>query len=182
IKLYKAAPAGRMAAIAERTAQNWAKRLKEGPEWDIYEKQTNRVNRKKSRLQERHKNYIRELYDNNPFATIKDVVDDLTKVFEGFSLKSTVVGSFISNECNLSIKRVTRHPVARNSDTKLDHRIKWVQGMAKLNMSFLQNCVFTDEAGFDINMRPAYARSERNTPAVVTTPTTQAVSYTILGA
>jgi hypothetical protein len=31
-------------------------------------------------------------------------------------------------------------------------------------------------------MRPAYARSERNTPAVVTTPTTQAVSHKTLGA
>lgn len=137
INLYKAAPAGRMAAVAERTAQNCAKGLKEDPEWDIYEKQTNRVNRKKSQLQEEHKNYIRELYDNNPFAITNDVVDDLTKVFEGFSLKSIVVGSFISNECNLSIKRATRHPVARNNDTKLDHRVKWAQGMAKSNMSFL---------------------------------------------
>lgn len=122
------------------------------------------------------------MYDNNPFATTKDVFDDLTKAFEGFSLKSTIVGPFISNECNLSIKRVTRHPVARNNDTKPDYRVKWVQDMAKTNMSFLQNCVFIDEARFDINVRSDYARSERNTPAVVTTLTTQAVSHTILGA
>ncbi|KAI7905204.1 uncharacterized protein BX663DRAFT_314212 [Cokeromyces recurvatus] len=72
------------------------------------------------------------------FVTTKDVVDNLTKVFEGFSLKSTVVGSFISNECNLSIKRTTRYPIARNNGTKLDHRVKWVQDMANSNTSFLQ--------------------------------------------
>ncbi|KAI9014415.1 hypothetical protein CLU79DRAFT_685291, partial [Phycomyces nitens] len=53
---------------------------------------------------------------------------------------------------------------------------------AKTNMSLLQNCVFIDKVGFDINMRHAYGHSERNTSAVVTTPTTQAVSHAILSA
>jgi hypothetical protein len=43
IKLYKAAPAGRMAGIVECTAQNWSKELKEDPEWDIYEKKRNPI-------------------------------------------------------------------------------------------------------------------------------------------
>jgi hypothetical protein len=46
----------------------------------------------------------------------------------------------------------------------------------------LKNCVFIDESGFNINMRPATARSARGTPAIVTTPTTKAVSHSVLGA
>lgn len=49
-------------------------------------------------------------------------------------------------------------------------------------MDYLSNCVFVDESAFDINMRPSTARSAKGTPAIITTPTTHAVSHTILGA
>lgn len=45
-------------------------------------------------------------------------------------------------------------------------------------MNYLTNCVFVDEAGFNINMRSHNARSVRGTPEIVETPTT----HTILGA
>ncbi|CEP16685.1 hypothetical protein [Parasitella parasitica] len=50
-------------------------------------------------------------------------------------------------------------------------------------MDYLSNCVFVDESAFDINnMRPSTARYAKGTPAIVTTPSTRAVSHTILGA
>lgn len=56
VKLLNAAKSGRLAGgIAERTAQKWAKRLKEDKDWNILQKQTNKVNRKKSELDEEHK-------------------------------------------------------------------------------------------------------------------------------
>lgn len=39
-----------------------------------------------------------------------------------------------------------------------------------------------DESAFDANMRPSTARSAKGTPAIVTTPSTRAMSHTILGA
>jgi hypothetical protein len=86
IKLYKAAPAGRMAGIVERTAQNWPKKLKEDPEWDIYEKKTNKVNRKKGQLQDEHKEYLIRFFDQYPHARTEGAVASLTEVFEEFSL------------------------------------------------------------------------------------------------
>ncbi|KAI9273465.1 hypothetical protein EDC94DRAFT_510803, partial [Helicostylum pulchrum] len=44
------------------------------------------------------------------------------------------------------------------------------------------NCVFVDEAGFNMNMRGLTARSAKGTPAAVVAPTTRAISHTILGA
>jgi hypothetical protein len=71
-----------------------------------------------------------------------------------------VVGSFISNECDLSIKRTTHYPAARNNNTQFDLHIKWVQGKAKLNMGFIQTVFLFDDAEFNINWRPSYAHSD----------------------
>ncbi|KAG1150146.1 hypothetical protein G6F37_011268 [Rhizopus arrhizus] len=49
-------------------------------------------------------------------------------------------------------------------------------------MDYLENCVFVDESAFDINMRPPGGWSIKGTPAIVITPTTRAVSHTVLGA
>ena len=38
VKLYKAAKAARLSGVTERTGQLWAKRLKNDPEWNIFEK------------------------------------------------------------------------------------------------------------------------------------------------
>ncbi|KAG0757032.1 hypothetical protein G6F62_007998 [Rhizopus arrhizus] len=40
--------AGRRAGIVERTAQTWAKRLDNDPNWDIFGKKTNKINRPKA--------------------------------------------------------------------------------------------------------------------------------------
>lgn len=110
IKLLKAAPAARKAGIHERTAQVWAKRLRENPEWNIFEKQTNLVNRQPPQLQKEHKQFLINLFDERPQATIQDAVDELTKNFEGLGVKKTTVGDFITCDCNITIKRLTSHP------------------------------------------------------------------------
>jgi hypothetical protein len=47
---------------------------------------------------------------------------------------------------------------------------------------YMQNCVFIDESGFDINMHRSRAWSQRGTQAIVESLSTRAVSYTIIGA
>ncbi|KAG2192806.1 hypothetical protein INT47_005353 [Mucor saturninus] len=59
----------------------------------------------------------------------------------------------MKEDCNLSIKVVTRHPVARNSNKTLEARAKFVEEWPAKGMDFMTNCVFLDESGFDINMR-----------------------------
>ncbi|KAG1328514.1 hypothetical protein G6F62_008114 [Rhizopus arrhizus] len=183
VKLYNAAKSGRLAGgIAERTAQKWAKRLKEDKDWNILEKQTNKVNRKTSQLQEEHKVHLINFYDEHPQARVSDAVASLTEKFENFTLKNSSVQVFLKNECNLSSKRITRHPVARNNELKLANRKAWVEEWSKTDMSFLENCAFIGESGFDINMRPPGGWSGKGTPVIVTTPSTRAISHTILGA
>ncbi|KAG2207671.1 hypothetical protein INT47_011791 [Mucor saturninus] len=154
------------------------KRLKEDKNWNIFEKQTNKINKPASRLDERHKIHLLNFYDSNPQARVVDAVCSLTEKFESFTLKE----SSVKTECNLSFKKVTRHPAPRNDPTKIANRIAWVEKWNKTDMDYLENCVFVDESAFDINMRPPGGWSIKGTPAIVITPTTRAVSDTILGA
>lgn len=72
------------AQVEIRTAQKWAKRLKEDPEWNIYEKQTNMSNRKPPQLQNEHKQHLVQ-------ATRRDAVDSLTEEFQNFNLKKKLL-------------------------------------------------------------------------------------------
>ncbi|KAI7899590.1 uncharacterized protein BX663DRAFT_416629, partial [Cokeromyces recurvatus] len=117
------------------------------------EKQTNKGNRAKSQLQEPQRLHILELFDEKPYTTTDEIVDSLTKAFEGFSLKKSTVNSFILHECNLTIKKLQQQPKARNDPTRINARYEWVMEYDKSDMDYLQNCVFIDESGFDINMR-----------------------------
>lgn len=121
-------------------------------------------------------------FDEFPQARTKDAVDRLTENFESFSLKETVIGEFISKEYNISIKSISRHSKARNDSAKIKVRREWVEIWSNTSMDFNTNCIFIDESTFDISMRPSTARSARGTPAVVVTPSTKAISNTILGA
>jgi hypothetical protein len=62
------------------------------------------------------------IFDEYSHARVSDAVDELTKSFEGFGFGETVVGKFTSNVCNLSIKKVKHHPVARNQSAMIIER------------------------------------------------------------
>ncbi|GAA5813963.1 hypothetical protein MFLAVUS_007453 [Mucor flavus] len=79
--------------------------IEDEPEWDIFEKQTNKDKQKTRKLQQEHEEYIINLYDQKPQARVIDTVESLTKSFENFSLKETSVRNFMKTECNLSFKR-----------------------------------------------------------------------------
>ncbi|KAI8090311.1 uncharacterized protein B0P05DRAFT_331870 [Gilbertella persicaria] len=83
-------------------------------------------NRPKSQLQEPQKQHIIQLLDEKAYRTTDEVVDSLTKAFEGFSLKRSTVNSFILHECNLTRKRLVRHPAARNDEQRIQERYEWV--------------------------------------------------------
>ncbi|CAO3663721.1 hypothetical protein G6F70_002427 [Rhizopus microsporus] len=133
-------------------------------------------------LQQEHKEYIINLYDQRPDARVVDVIEGLTKSFENFNSKETSVRNFIRNERNLSFKRATLHPEERNSDDKLQQRFEWINRWAATDMDYMSNYVFVDESGFNINMRSPSAWSTVDTPAIVKTKSTRAISHTILGA
>ncbi|CEP18324.1 hypothetical protein [Parasitella parasitica] len=158
-KLINPSEAAKAANVNYETARKWKTAYNKDPEKNIPLKKTNRTPNSKP-----------------------DAVEDLIQSFEGLDKKSRVA-EFMKEECNLSIKVITRHPVARNSKETLDARTQFVkEWIQEKRMLYMQNCVFLDESGFDINMRRSRAWSARGTQAVRESPSARAVSHTVIGA
>ncbi|KAI7858829.1 hypothetical protein BDC45DRAFT_531370 [Circinella umbellata] len=106
-----------------------------------------------------HKGHLINFFDENKRVTITDTVDNLTKNFADLDIKKYRVAEFIKQECNLSVKVISRHPATRNSPAVIEKRAVW--------------------SGFDINMTRSRGWLKRGKPAIVETPSGRAISYTV---
>ncbi|KAG0756348.1 hypothetical protein G6F33_012778 [Rhizopus arrhizus] len=123
-----------------------------------------------------------DFYDEKPTATIEDGVEELIKIFEGLAIKNSRVAEFMKDECNLSIKSVTRHSAERNSPKTIKARAVWVAEWSAKEIDYYNNCIFIDESGFNLNMTRGKVWSRRDEPAIVASSSTRAISKTALGA
>ncbi|KAG1283946.1 hypothetical protein G6F66_010795 [Rhizopus arrhizus] len=165
--------------IHVRTAQKWAKQYEKDPD-SIFEKR-----RKTGRpriLHEEHKNAILECIDDNPSVVLDEVMKKLKQIFTELKAPKTTLFDFVTQHCNLSLKKARLQPIGRNSEEKIQERLDWVRKWEKTDMDFTRNCFFLDESAFHINLKRSMAWSRKGTPAVVTVPKTRATTMTILGA
>ncbi|KAG0735119.1 hypothetical protein G6F32_012658 [Rhizopus arrhizus] len=135
-----------------------------------------------SQLNDQHKKQLVDFYDEKPTATIEDGVEELIKIFEGLAIKNSRVAEFMKDECNLSIKSVTRHSAERNSPKTIKARAVWVAEWSAKEIDYYNNCIFIDESGFNLNMTRGKVWSRRDEPAIVASSSTRAISKTALGA
>lgn len=88
----------------------------------------------------------------------------------------------MKEECNLSINVVTRQPAAKNSSKTPEARTTFVKEWVQKGMVYMQNCVFLDASGLDINMRRSRSWSQRGTQATIESPSARAIAHTIIDA
>ncbi|ORZ06280.1 hypothetical protein BCR42DRAFT_496423 [Absidia repens] len=168
-KRVSAAKAGKEYGVGPRVAQRWIKEYKESGKQEEPENNKTKLG-PKSRLGDEHKRHLIEFIDDNPSAIIDQAVDSLTKQFEGLVIKKTVVHEFMKNECNLSLKKAHFHPLARNSIATIEKRYEWVLKWMNTDMDFTTNCVFIDEAVFNINQRRTFAWAEKGDTPIIRQP------------
>ena len=89
-----------------------------------------------SKLNEEHKTFIQNFFDENKTAVIQDAVESLTKNFEGLEIKKSRVAEFMKEDCNLTIKVVTRHPNRRNCSDTLEKRAQFIKEWKEKGMRF----------------------------------------------
>ncbi|KAL0073406.1 hypothetical protein J3Q64DRAFT_1847675 [Phycomyces blakesleeanus] len=77
---------------------------------------------------------------------------------------------FLVKKCQSTHKRAHFHSVKRNSLEKIGERYTCVTRWEDMDMDFLRNCVFIDEAGFHINMKRNYTWPQKGARAVVIVP------------
>ncbi|ORE14874.1 hypothetical protein BCV71DRAFT_186401, partial [Rhizopus microsporus] len=88
-------------------------------------------------------------------------VDELTKSFEGFDSRETVVGKFTSNVCNVSTNKVNHHPIARNQRSMIIEKHRQVETwFKKTKMDYTKDCISIDESVFDISVKPPAAKHD----------------------
>jgi hypothetical protein len=165
--------------INGRTASRW---------WSKYQA-TQEVPYKKSKenapisaFTSDHQEYVRELLDNDPQLFAVDIIDKLTEQFMDFTISKSQLNHRLKNTMLISVKKPTFEPAVRNSEAILQARYEWFMEWKDTDLNYETNCIFIDEAGFHINMRNNWARSDLGTPAKVTIPKTRSPSHTIIGA
>jgi hypothetical protein len=83
----------------------------------------------------------------------------------------------------LTLKKLEKLPAARNSDRVIRLRREKVEECeATLELDYGKNCIFIDEAGFNLHTQRNYGRSRRGTPAKGIVPTAEGITITILRA
>ncbi|KAI8047840.1 uncharacterized protein B0P05DRAFT_642167 [Gilbertella persicaria] len=127
-------------------------------------------------LTEEHETTAINFIDANPSATIVEVTEHLSTQFHDLKVSRSTVYNFMRSECNLSLKKADFHSIERNSSAKIEERHDWVCKWENTDMNFLTNCMFLDESAFDINMKRSRAWSKKGSRAIVTRPTTRALS------
>ncbi|KAG1302079.1 hypothetical protein G6F64_011237 [Rhizopus arrhizus] len=147
-----------------------------------YEFEKNLKNNAAAKLANVNTHTALDFYDEKPTATIEDGVEELIKIFEGLAIKNSRVAEFMKDECNLSIKSVTRHSAERNSPKTIKARAVWVAEWSAKEIDYYNNCIFIDESGFNLNMTRGKVWSRRDEPAIVASSSTRAISKTALGA
>lgn len=85
--LLKQSEAAKLANINYKAARKWKTSFNKDPEQNVLCKKNRTSNRPQSKLDERRREHLVYLFDENPSAVIQDTVENLTKSFEGLKIK-----------------------------------------------------------------------------------------------
>ena len=82
----------------------------------------------------------------------------------------------------VTLKKLEKLPAARNTDRVIKLRKERVEEWEMIqDLDFANNCIFIDEAGFNLHTQRKFGRSLKGTPAKDTVPTGRGVTVSILG-
>jgi transposase len=170
-----------LSGINIRTAQRYIKKYNDDEERLLLV--TGRKLRpwRKAKLTEEHSQFLIYYIDEHPTAVLSDIRIALCEALPGLSISISALHRQLVQKCRLTLKKLQKLPAARNSDRMLMLRRERIEEWEAFQ-SYDKNCVFIDEAGFNLHTQRNYGRSRKGTPAKGIIPTARDVTITILGA
>lgn len=85
--------------------------------------------------------------------------------------------------CSSTLKRLYRIVEERNAPRTILQRKNIISEWIKdSNMDYTSNCVFVDEAGFNMHLRRNFGRSKKGVPPKAVIPTNRGITISIIGA
>ncbi|CEP09474.1 hypothetical protein [Parasitella parasitica] len=134
-------------------------------------------------LQEEHVDFILNLIDDWAPTTLAVMREKLMEGFPGLKVSKTGIYRFIKTRCALSMKKLELHSERRRDPSTLKARRNVVQQwMDDPMIEFESNCVFIDEAGFNMHITRTRGWSIKGTPAINKAPKDCGVNFSTLGA
>jgi transposase len=169
--------------INVRTAQNYVKTYNNDPERRLPESYSKPRGRPRAKLTEEHSKFLVDYIEKNTTAILDELKLKLCEKFEGLKISISAIHRHLVHKHNITLKKLEKIPAARNSDRVIALRKAIVeQYKSDADMNFSKNCVFIDEAVFNLHTQRSHGRSLKGTPAKSTVPTGKGVTFTILGA
>ncbi|CEG78596.1 hypothetical protein RMATCC62417_13175 [Rhizopus microsporus] len=153
IEEAKVKQAANSSGITERSAYRFRK------QWNEYRtvcrKQRGQPQVVISNISEAHRLYITSIVNENPALSVT-IMYQLTKTeYPDLEISMTTFYRYIKRYCTLSFKRLEKIPEKRNSEDVRLQRREFVQMcLEDKQMGFekKKNCVFLDEAGFNLHI------------------------------
>ncbi|KAG1409355.1 hypothetical protein G6F60_000739 [Rhizopus arrhizus] len=134
-------------------------------------------------LTEKHFKFIIDLVDERSTTTVSGIHELLLIEFPSLSVSPSAVYRHLRTSCALSMKKLEKISITRNSKETLKKRKETIlQWLADKEMDFENNCVFLDEAGFNLHMTRTRGWSKKGAPAKTTIPALKGTTITILSA
>ncbi|OAD69431.1 hypothetical protein PHYBLDRAFT_66346 [Phycomyces blakesleeanus NRRL 1555(-)] len=124
-----------------------------------------------------------EFFENKPDATLEQARIAVMEEFSGLQITKLAIQKHLVKKCALTMKKLKKLPEKRDNVSTIEMRqdriLEWQQ---LVDFNYLSNCVFIDEAGFNMHIKRTFGCSVSGTPAKTTVLTQRDVSITILGA
>jgi transposase len=136
-----------------------------------------------AKLTDCHSQFLIGYVDEHPAAILLDIRKALREAFPEISISISALHRHLVQKCKLTLKKLEKIPAARNSERVLKLRRERIEEWEAIpELAFGKNCVFIDEAGFNLHTQRNYGRSRKGTPAKGTVPTAKGITITIFGA
>ncbi|OAD76844.1 hypothetical protein PHYBLDRAFT_165344 [Phycomyces blakesleeanus NRRL 1555(-)] len=172
-----AAATARETGINVRTAQNYVRLAREKiqTDFDAATVETDESNGLETMEVEEVSAPKERKHGNQKIAVMEE--------FSGLQITKSAIQKHLVKKCALTMKKLEKLPEKRDDVSTIvmrrDRILEWQQ-LADFN--YLSNCVFIDEAGFNMHIKRTFGRSVSGTPAKTTVLTQRGVSITILSA
>lgn len=128
-----------------------------------------------------HSAFLIELFDNNPSIVLEEARLKLCEHFNGLEISIPGLYKHIREKCSISLKQATKYTVERDAPRTLELRFNIVNQWKAAGVSFSENCIFVDEAGFHSQLMRSRAWSKVGDPAIVKVHTQKGVNISIVG-
>ncbi|ORE08860.1 hypothetical protein BCV72DRAFT_322519, partial [Rhizopus microsporus var. microsporus] len=135
------------------------------------------------KLTEEHSKFLVDYIKKNTTAILDELKLKLCEKFEGLKISTSTIHRHLVHKHNITLKKLEKIPAARNSDRVIALRKAIIEQYKSVaDMDFSKDCVFIDEAGFNLHTQRNHGRSLKGTPTKSTVPTEKRITFTILSA